>query len=227
MSRRKIAWIVVVLVGLLSAAGLLWSIFGSDRLTFTAAELQSRLNQQLPRTVRDVTIESVNVALADNRLGLRITLQARLLQQPVSASVSARGVPRFAVDEAAMYFDADEIKIEQLAIAGRTVLGEEGGRLSNAVRSALQGVAESGIKAYLAARPVYRFKDDFKGVVLKAALVDVAIEQNTLAVTFSLWNLTMTAAMFALILIILVLVIYWLIRHPLWGLGIVDAVVNG
>jgi hypothetical protein len=79
MSRRRIAWIVVVLVGLLSAAGLLWSIFGSDRLTFTAAELQSRLNQQLPRTVRDVTIESVNVALADNRLGLRITLQARLL----------------------------------------------------------------------------------------------------------------------------------------------------
>ena len=223
MSRRRIAWIVVVLVGLLSAAGLLWSIFGSDRLTFTAAELQSRLNQQLPRTARDVTIERVDVALADNRLALHIAMQARVLQQPVSASVSARGVPRFAADEAAMYFDADEIKIEQLAIAGRTVLGEEGGRLSNAVRSALQGVAESGIKA----RPVYRFKDDFKGVVLKAALVDVAIEQNTLAVTFSLWNLTMTAAMFALILIILVLVIYWLIRHPLWGLGIIDAAVNG
>jgi hypothetical protein len=226
MSRRRIAWIVVVLVGLLSAAGLLWSIFGSDRITFTAAELQSRLNQQLPRTVRDVTIERVNVALADNRLALRIAMQARVLQQPLSASVSARGVPRYAADDAAMYFDADEIKIEQLAITGRTVVGEEGGRLSNAVRSTLQGVAESGIKAYLSARPVYRFKDDFKGVVLKAALVDVAIEQNTLTVTFSLWNLTLAAGMFALILIILVLVIYWLIRHPLWGLNIVEAAVS-
>jgi Protein of unknown function (DUF1439) len=227
MSRRRIAWIAVALVGLLSAAGLLWSMFGSDRLTFTAAELQSRLNQQLPRTARDVTIERVDVALADNRLALRIAMQARVLQQPVSATVSARGLPRYAAQEAAMHFDADEIKIEQLAISGRTVVGEEGGRLSNAVRSALQGVAESGIKAYLAARPVYRLKDDFKGMVLKAALVDVAIEQNALTVTFSLWNLTMTAAMFALILIILVFVIYWLIRHPLWGLGIVDAVVNG
>jgi Protein of unknown function (DUF1439) len=226
MSKRKIAWIAVALVGLLSAAGLLWSMFGSDRLTFTAAELQSRLNQQLPRTVRDVTIERVDVALADNRLALRIAMQARVLQQPVSATVSARGVPRYAAQDAAMYFDADNIKIEQLAISGRTVVGEEGGRLSTAVRSALQGVAESGIKAYLAARPVYRFKDDIKGVVLKAALVDVAIEQNTLMVTFSLWNLTMTAAIFALILIILVLVIYWLIRHPRWGLNIVDAVVN-
>jgi hypothetical protein len=226
MSRRKIAWIVIALVGLLSAAGLVWSMFGSDRLTFTAAELQSRLNQQLPRTARDVTIERVDVALADNRLALRIATQARVLQQPVSATVSARGVPRYEAHEAAMYFDADEIKIERLAIAGRTVVGE-GGRLGNAVRSTLQGVAENGIKAYLATRPVYRLKDDFKGLVLKAALVDVTIEQNNLAVTFSLWNLTVATGMFVLILIILVLVIYWLIRHPLWGLGIVDAVVNG
>jgi len=216
MSRRRLAWIVVVLVGFLSAAGLVWSIFGSDKLTFTAEELQSRLNQQLPRTVRDVTIERVNVALADNRLALRIALQARVLQQPVSASVSARGVPRYAAGEAAMYFDADEIKIEQLAIGGRTVLGEEGGRFGNTVRSALQGVAESGIKAYLATRPVYRFKDDFKGVVLKAALVDVAIEQNTLMVTFSLWNLTVSAAVFVLTLIMALVVVYWLIRDPEW-----------
>jgi hypothetical protein len=227
MSRRKIAWIVIALVGLFSTAGLVWSMFGSDRLTFTAADLQSRLNQQLPRTTRDVTIERVDVALADSRLALRIAMQARVMQQPVSATVSARGVPRYEAHEAAMYFDADEIKIEQLAIAGRTVVGEEGGRLSNTVRSTLRGVAESGIKAYLATRPVYRFKDDFKGLVLKAALVDVAIEQNNLTVTFSLWSLTMAAAVFALCLIILVLVIYWLIRHPLWGLGIVDAAVNG
>jgi hypothetical protein len=223
MSRRKIAWIVVALVGLLSAAGLLWSMFGTDRLTFTAAELQSRLNQQLPRTVRDVTIERVDVALADNQLALRIATQARVLQQPVSATVSARGVPRYEAHETAIHFDADAIKIEQLAIAGRTVVGEEGGRLANAARSTLQGAAESGIKAYLATRPVYRFKDDFKGLVLKAALVDVAIEQNTLAVTFSLWKLTMTAAMFALILILLALAVYMLIRHPLWGL---EAIIN-
>jgi hypothetical protein len=221
------AWIVLALAGLLSAAGLVWSTFGSDKLTFTAAELQSRLNQQLPRTIRDVTIEHVDVALADNRLALHIAMRASVLQRPVSATVSGRGVPRYAAHEAALYFDADEIKIEQLAIAGRTVVGEEGGRLRNAVGAALQGVAERGIKAYLATRPVYRFKDDFKGLVLKAALVDVSIEQNNLSVTFSLWNLTVTTGMFVLCLIILVLMISWLIRHPLWGLIIVDAAVNG
>src|SRR5215475_9281387 len=227
MSKRKIAWIVVALVGLLSAAGLVWSVFGPEKLTFTAAELQSRLNQQLPRTVREVAIERVDVALADNQLALRIAVQARVLQQPISATVSGRGVPRYAAPETAMYFDADDIKIEQLAIAGRTVVGEEGGRLSNTVRSTLQGVAESGIKAYLAARPVYRLKDDFKGVVLKATLVNVAIEQNNLTVTFSLCNMTVTTGLFVLCFILVVLAIYWLIRHPLWGLIIVGAVVNG
>src|SRR5262247_1999552 len=90
MSRRRMAWIVLALAGLLSAAGLVWSTFGSDKLTFTAAELQSRLNQQLPRTIRDVTIEHVNVALADNRLALHIALRASVLQRPVSATVSGR-----------------------------------------------------------------------------------------------------------------------------------------
>jgi hypothetical protein len=33
--------------------------------------------------------------------------------------------------------------------------------------------------------------------------------------------------MFVLSLIVLVLVISWLLRHPLWGLGIIDAAVNG
>jgi len=88
MSRRKLAWIVVALVGLLSAAGLVWSVFGPEKLTLTAAGLQSRLNQQLPRTVREVTIERVDVALADNRLALRIAMLARVLQQPITATVS-------------------------------------------------------------------------------------------------------------------------------------------
>ncbi|TMJ22874.1 MAG: hypothetical protein E6G96_19295, partial [Alphaproteobacteria bacterium] len=73
------------------------------------------------------------------------------------------------------------------------------------------------MKAYLATRPVYRFKDDFKGFVIKAALADVGIEQNTLVVRFSLWSLTVTVAIFALVLAGVLFVIYLLIRHPLWG----------
>jgi hypothetical protein len=230
MSKRGIAWIVLACIGVLAAAGLLWAMFGTSKVAFTESELQARLNQQLPRTVRDVTIERVAVRLADNRLALRIDVQGMVLRQPVSATVSARGVPRYEAQNGEMYFDADDVKIDQLTIAGRSVAGEDDtarrGRVADAAGSAVQRLAETAIKSYLATRPVYRFKDNFKGIVLKAALVDVTIEQNILAVTVSLWNLTVTVAAFALGLIVVLLVIVWLIRHPLWGLKNIASVVD-
>ena len=91
--------------------------------------------------------------------------------------------------------------------------------MSEAAGPAVQRLADAAIKAYLATRPVYRFKNDFKGFVLKASLVDVTIDRDALVVTFSLWNLTVTCAVFALVLIGALSVVYLLIRHPLWGLA--------
>lgn len=229
MSKRKLAWIVVALVGVLATAGLLWAVFGTSKLVFTESELQARLNQQLPRTIRDITIERVAVRLAENRLALRIEMQGTAMRQPVSAVVSARGVPRYDAQSGAMYFDADDVKLDQLTIAGRSIAGDEETtrrRLTDVAGAAVQRLAEAATKAYLAARPVYRLKDDFKGIVLKAALVNVTVEQNTLTVTFSLWNLTVTVAIFALLIMGVLLVIYILIRHPLWGLEIIADVVS-
>jgi uncharacterized protein DUF1439 len=222
MSKRQLAWIAVAVVGVLSIVGLLWSVFGTSKLVFTEADLQARLNQQLPRTVREVTIERVAVQLAESRMALRIEVRATAMRQPVSATVSARGMPRYEAQKGEMYFDADDVKIDQLTVAGRSVAGDEDAatrrRLTELAGAGVQRLAETAIKAYLATRPVYRFKDDFKGIVLKAALVDLTIEQSTMVVTFSVWNLTLTVAIYALVLIVLLLVIYWLIRHPLWGL---------
>jgi Protein of unknown function (DUF1439) len=223
MSKRKLAWIVVALVGVLSIAGLLSTVFRTSGLVLAESDLQARLNQQLPKTVKDMTIERVAVRLADQRLALHVDIHGTVLRQPVSAAVSAQGVPRYSAQDGELFFDADDVKIDQLTIAGRGVAGEEAGRgqLSEAAGGAARRLAETAIKAYLAARPVYRFKEDFKGIVLKAALLDVAIEQNALVVTFSLWNLTVTVAAFALLLIVVASVIYLLIRHPLWGLGMI------
>jgi hypothetical protein len=223
MSRRKLAWIVVALVGVLATGGLFFSVFRTSKLVFTEPEIQERLNQELPKTVRGVTVERVVAHLAENRLALRIEIQGAVLRQPISAIVSARGVPRYEARGAELYFDADDIKIDQLTIAGRSVIGADDTAahtpLSAAAGPAVQRLADAAIKGYLATRPVYRFKNDFKGFVLKASLVDVTIGHDALEVTFSLWNLTVTCAVFAFVLIGILSIIYLLIRHPLWGLG--------
>src|SRR3984957_21079650 len=202
MSRGKLAWIVVALAGVLAAGGLFFSAFRTSKLAFTEPEIQERLNRQLPKTVRGVTVERVAAHLEENRLALRIEVQGAVVRQPVSAVVSARGVPRYDGHSAEIYFDT----------AGRTPLSEAAG-------PAVRRLAEAAIKAYLATRPVYRFKNDFKGFVLKASLVDVTIGHDALVVTFSVWNLTVTCAVLALVLIGLLSIAYLLIRHPLWGLG--------
>lgn len=223
MSRRKLVWIIVALVGLVVTGGLFFSIFKTSKVVFTETEIQERLNRQLPKTVHGVTVERVAAHLADNRLALRIEVQGAVLHRPLAAVVSARGVPRYEPRNAEMYFDADDIKIDQFAIAGRSVIGSDDtatrSPLSEAAGPAVQRLAEVAIKAYLATRPVYRFRNDFKGFVLKASLVDVTIGQDALVVTFSLWNLTVTCAILASVLIGILAIIYLLVRHPLWGLG--------
>jgi Protein of unknown function (DUF1439) len=224
MNRRSIAWIVIAVVGVLSAAGMFWSIFVSSKVTFSEAELESRLNQQLPRTIKDVTITHVVVKVGDNRLALRIDMNGTVLRQPVSAVVSARGVPRYDERSGAMYFDADEVRINQLTVAGKAIVTDADAaahsRLTDAVTPTIQRLTEAAAKAYLAARPVYRLKNNATGFVLKAALSGVTIEENALVVTFSLWNLTITVGIFATLAAAILVPVYLLIRHPLWGLGV-------
>lgn len=222
MSRRKLAWIAVAIIGVLAIGGLLSSVFRTSKLAFTEPEIQERLNQKLPKTVRGVTVERVAAHLAQNSLALRIEIQGTVLRRPVAAVVSAQGVPRYESDSAELYFDADDVKLDQLTIAGRMVIGADDttsrSPMLEAAGPAVQRLADAAIKAYLATRPVYRFKNDFKGFVLKASLVGMTVSQNALVVTFSLWNLTVTCAIYASVLIGILAIGYLLIRHPLWGL---------
>ena len=76
---------------------------------------------------------------------------------------------------------------------------------------------EIGIKAYLAARPVYRFKDDLKGIVGKAALGDITMQPDAIVITLSVARLTVTVAIGIAALLVIVVLIVQLVRHPRWG----------
>ena len=87
------------------------------------------------------------------------------------------------------------------------------GRAAEADSSSVQRLAETAIKAYLALRPVYRFRDDLKGTVARAALAGVTVEQNNLVITLSIWNLTVMVAIFGLGLIVALYLVSLIIRR--------------
>ncbi|HMK78627.1 MAG TPA: DUF1439 domain-containing protein, partial [Xanthobacteraceae bacterium] len=217
-TRRRLAWISLVVAGVLVAAGALWSVFGPDKITLTQSELQQRVNRALPRTFKGVTVEQANVTVADGRVALRVDTQAAVLGQSFRASVAARGVPRFSADDGALFFDADDVKVADFAVTGGKV-AERLGPLRERAETAAGKAIELAIKTYLAERPVYRFKDDFKGIVLKAVVAGVATQDDAVIISVTLVKLTkMVAISIALLLGILYLIIQ-LVRHPGWGLA--------
>lgn len=67
--------------------------------------------------------------------------------------------------------------------------------------------------------PLYKLKSDFKGIVIRASLEKIWIENGVLHATISLWQLTTTLAVWAVCLVFAVVLAFGLIMSPDWGLA--------
>ena len=83
----------------------------------------------------------------------------------------------------------------------------------------IRNVVATGMTAYLAARPIYRFKDDLKGIVVRAALADIAMQPDAIVVTLSVVKLSATIGIGLAALLVIVFLVVQLVRHPRWGAG--------
>lgn len=228
---RRLTWFAAFVLGVLALAGAAWSAFGPEKIVLTEPQLQERINRQLPREFRGVTVERATISLADGRVSLHIEAQATALGQAFAAAAFARGVPRYNAEGGEIFFDAEDVRLEDFKV-GTGSLAERaerlgarlGGRVGEAVeqnlprvQSAASALITAGVKGYLAARPVYRFKDDVKGVVLKATIGDIAIVGETLVIDLTPIKLTATVGFWLLGLVLVLFVVVWLVRRPGWG----------
>jgi hypothetical protein len=232
VTKRKLAWVILILLGLAGILGAVWSAFGTTRVALGQADLQARIDKVLPKTAKDITVQRVTVALADDKMSLKVEANGRKLGQPFSVVASVRGQPRYDPDRGALFFAPDIVTIEDLTVSGGSVAEKVkgvGGRLkgrvgeflkdsASKIDAAAAGIAEQGIKYYLATFPVYRLKDDAKGLVVRVVLRTVAIQKNALVITLSLWGLTFSGVAWGLLLLTVAVSTVQLIRHPTWGL---------
>jgi hypothetical protein len=215
MTKRRVVWIGLAALGALVVAGLAWSAFGPTTIVLTAPQLQERINRALPREFKGVTVERASVTIADEKVALRVEARARALGQMLSTAVSARGVPRYEPAQGAIFFDADDVKIENVALGG--VLAERLSARLGERETMLRNAAVAGVEAYLGARPVYHFKDDLKGIIGRAALGDISVKSDAIVITVSVARLTTTVAIGLAVLLVIAVVVIQLIRHPRWG----------
>jgi hypothetical protein len=226
MTKRRLAWIAIMGLGALALVGALWSAFGTSKIVLTAAQLQERANRALPRDFRGVTVERTSVTIEQGRIALRVEVRAAALGQVFAAVASARGVPVYERERGEIFFDAEDVKVEDFKVEDGSLvqrMDRLDTRLGGRIQAAAGTLIAAGIKAYLAARPVYRFKEDFKGVVLKAAVANIAIEGDTVAIVGSLVSLTLAVGIFLGAGFLALLLVFQLVRHPGWGLSMLAA----
>jgi hypothetical protein len=220
MSKRQFAWVALALLGAIVALGALWGALGPDKIVLTAAQLQERVNRALPRNFKGVTVEQATVAVAENRVALRVETRAAAFGQTFAAVVSARGIPRYDSERGEVFFDADDVQVVDFALAGGK-LAERVDRLGAGLRERIEAAAgqaiAAGLKAYLAARPVYRFKDDLKGLVVKTSVSSIATRADAIAISVSVLKVTVTTVVGLAALLGTIALMVQLVRHPGWG----------
>jgi hypothetical protein len=194
VTNPRFFWTAVLALAAVTLAGAGVSAFGPERIALTAPDLQERVNQALPRQFRNVTVDRATVTLADGRIAVRSEVHVAAGRTAVAAAITARGVPQYDAGRGEVFFDADQVRIEDSG-SGGIIKQLTGLRIGGKVaEDAAAGLVGGSIKAWLAARPVYRFKDDIKGVVFRATLKDVAIDGDRLVITVSLIRLSAAAA---------------------------------
>jgi hypothetical protein len=199
MTKLGLCWTAALLLAAITITGAALSVFGPERIALTEGDLQERLNRALPRQFHNVTVERGAVSVADGRITVRVEIRATALGKTIATAAVARGVPQYNAERGEIFFDADDVEIEDSGAGGLVKqLGVRiGGKLGEKIEQRVDGAAASlvagGIKAWLASRPVYRFKDDIPGLVFKATLKDIAVEGDRLVIGLSLVRLSAAA----------------------------------
>jgi hypothetical protein len=216
MTRKGLIRAGIVALFLLAIAGF-WGIYGTHRVTFTETQVQDIINKQLNKDfpvkgaahllVKTISVRGATVHIQDNRVLVLVDVEGTLrTNKKFSLTAYAIGVPTYSFGE--LFFKPDKIEVQKFAYEGssptelfgrfaRRYISDDKARQlvedgAPAVESWMTSVAQSAVVHTLEERPVYRPKDGVKGLLIKASLESVAIDQDRIAVTFSIWQLTLS-----------------------------------
>jgi len=204
----------------LGVAGLL-TLRAPQAIAFTQAQLQSRidplLNRELPLKgpaadlVASLEARAVAVTIAGGHVDVAFRIEGRPVVGPrFSLAATMRGAPRY--DEGAFYFDPEEIRLVKFALgdggdklqgalaAGLALLaGQDAADLvadkAQDLQDAARELVQDALKTELGKRPIYRLPDGAKGDILRATLDSMAVEGDRLVLRFTLWRVTLWAAL--------------------------------
>jgi hypothetical protein len=244
MTKRSLLWTAVGVL-LLCAFACLVSLYGTHSVSFTEAQVREHLSKQVGKEmpikgtaqllVKSVTIKQADVRIQDGRVLASIHVEGQMKTgKKFMLSTNTVGVPSYA--EGAFFFKPEKVEVEKFGYEGgspkeaisrfadryvsdnklRTLAEDVAPKVEEWVTNLAQNTSIYALERW----PVYRLKDDVKGVVIKASLESVKVDKDRIVVTFSLWQLTVSV-FFGIAFFLLALGLAWaMIQNPLLGTGV-------
>jgi hypothetical protein len=242
MLSRRTSWAGAAALFLLGVGGL-WTVYGTHAVSLDEGRIQTVIDKELGREipvkgaasllVRSVRGKSASVRIRGGRAAVLLGVEGALRNgKKFTLTASASGVPRYSSGE--FYFEPEQVEVQNLAYEGASAaelisrlgaLHLANPRMRRLIEDKAQKleewamvVAQNAAKDALERRPIYRTKDDIKGMLIKSSLDSVTIEDNRIVLAFSFWRLTISAVLGAISWIGAVLLALVVIRRPFTAL---------
>lgn len=208
MTRRSIKillWVAVPILLTIAA----WTAFGPGEIRLTESRLQSIVDEQLPKTQSDVTVERGTVRLQDDQVFVELWMNGSKFGQTFDLQITTLGRPAYDPSNGSFYFRPTDVTIEDVTVErngvsvgnqlkglvdrylpdnkGASNLAED---LAPAVQAWLEEAAERGATFALQRMPIYTLPDNATGIAAMMFLNDVWSENGELVIDFTLWRLT-------------------------------------
>jgi hypothetical protein len=215
MTRRLLAWAGAAALLLLGIGGV-WTLYRPHTIALTETDIQARVNTQLNKdfavtgparlVISKVMVENATVHIEGGHVSVLIDMDGMLRTgKRFTLTASTLGVPEYV--DGAFYFRPQRIQVQKFAYDGSPVnelFARTARRFASddrlrqlvedkdfRVEEWMATTAQAGAMHWLEHRPVYRPKDDVKGLLIRASLDAVNIEQDRVVITFTLWQLTL------------------------------------
>lgn len=238
MTKRSLAWLALGSLMLASLSLGVFGLSGTRTVRIGEAEIQKRIDAQLPMSSSEwVTLTKATIQVKGGDVAVRLLLEGRALDQPFSLEASGIGVPEYRHNQQAFYFRPTKLAVTKLELLGEsatdwgTMLLDRyitDPKLRKKIEENLPGVKkwiednlEPRALSLFATMPLYQPKNDIKGIVIKATLERLTVEDGAIVLSFSLLQLTKTVFLCMLAFLCAVATAFALLRNTEWGMPLV------
>ena len=236
MTKRKLVWIIISLLGVASVIGLAVGISSIHDITLSEQDVQSRVDSRLPLEKSGMVLNGLQVNLENNLLNVVANFEGKKWGQEFSATINTDGTPYYNNLDGTFHFRPNKITVREIKVGGEAVstkvekfidkyvdspkINQNAGEVATKIEEWVNGSIEGTTIFALQRIPIYTLPGTLKGNTVRMLLKSVDIGKDSLTLHLSFWQFTKMVFMYILIFIVALAMAIAILMNPEWGMAL-------